>query len=78
MLTSGMCVILVKVAAMGLTPAAHLGRSLGDVAPHLAGLCREYGTHVCGEGGEYETLTLDAPWFTRGRLVLEEWEVGGW
>jgi diphthine-ammonia ligase len=22
-----------------------------------------YGSHVCGEGGEYETLTLDCPLF---------------
>lgn len=25
----------------------------------------EYGSHVCGEGGEYETLTLDCPLFKR-------------
>ena len=26
-------------------------------------LCRMYGINVCGEGGEYETLTLDCPLF---------------
>lgn len=25
--------------------------------------CRAYGINVCGEGGEYETLTLDCPLF---------------
>lgn len=25
--------------------------------------CRSYGINVCGEGGEYETLTLDCPLF---------------
>lgn len=28
-----------------------------------------YGAHICGEGGEYETLTLDCPLFKR-RIVL--------
>lgn len=27
-------------------------------------LLRLYGSNVCGEGGEYETLTLDCPLFT--------------
>lgn len=35
-----------------------------------------YGCNVCGEGGEYESLTLDCPLFKRGRLVLDAWEVG--
>ena len=40
----------------------------------LLRLCRLYGSNVCGEGGEYETLTLDCPLFTRARIVLEAWE----
>ena len=28
-----------------------------------------YGSHICGEGGEYETLTLDCPLFKR-RITL--------
>lgn len=28
---------------------------------------------MCGEGGEYETLTLDCRLFTRGRVILKEW-----
>ena len=28
-----------------------------------------YGTHICGEGGEYETLTLDCPLFKK-RIIL--------
>jgi len=35
----------------------------------------EYGCHICGEGGEFETLTLDAPCFRRGRIVLDRTEV---
>ena len=28
-----------------------------------------YGAHICGEGGEYETLTLDCPLF-KWRITL--------
>jgi len=31
--------------------------------------------HECGEGGEYESLVLDAPIFKR-RLVLDDTKVG--
>lgn len=30
---------------------------------------------MCGEGGEYESLTLDCPLFRRGRIVLDSWQV---
>lgn len=36
--------------------------------------CRLYGINVCGEGGEYESLTLDCPMFRCGRIVLDGWE----
>ena len=36
--------------------------------------CRLYGSNVCGEGGEYESLTLDCPLFTHGSIVLDAWE----
>lgn len=29
---------------------------------------------MCGEGGEYESLTLDCPLFTRGCIVLDSWQ----
>ena len=31
---------------------------------------RQYGSHCCGEGGEFETLTLDCPLFRRARLNI--------
>lgn len=41
----------------------------------LHALRRLYGSNVCGEGGEYESLTLDCPaLFTHGRIVLDSWE----
>lgn len=30
---------------------------------------------MCGEGGEYETLTLDCPLFHRARIVLDSWQL---
>lgn len=37
--------------------------------------CREHGCNICGEGGEYETLTLDCPLFTHARIVVDEWHM---
>lgn len=34
-----------------------------------------YGNHAAGEGGEYETLTLDSPLFSHS-LVIDEARVG--
>ncbi len=64
-----------QVAAQGLDPKAHLGKSVTELAPQLHALAAKYGCNVCGEGGEYETLTLDCPLFSRGRIVLDSWEV---
>lgn len=32
-------------------------------------LSEKYGVHVCGEGGEYETFTLDCPLFKKKIIV---------
>lgn len=53
------------VAAEGLD-ASWLGRRLDPAAiQDLARLHERVGIHVAGEGGEYETLVLDAPLWTR-------------
>ena len=62
--------VLVKVAAAGLN-RKHLGQSLAQMEPILLGLESKFGLHVCGEGGEYETITLDCPLFKK-RLVITE------
>eukprot|EP00271_Cylindrocystis_brebissonii_P004707 TRINITY_DN16538_c0_g1_i1.p1 TRINITY_DN16538_c0_g1~~TRINITY_DN16538_c0_g1_i1.p1 ORF type:complete len:878 (-),score=167.80 TRINITY_DN16538_c0_g1_i1:264-2897(-) len=63
-----------QVAAMGLDPHKHLGKSLEEMQPELKKLARLYGINVCGEGGEYETITLDCPVFRHARIVLDAWE----
>lgn len=69
--TAQMHAILVKVAALGLSPAEHLGQPLEQLLPLLTRLHVRHGCHAAGEGGEYETLVLDCAAFTRGRLVLD-------
>lgn len=69
MIDGGIDAVLVKVAAMGLKPMQHLGKSLRHMQPILWQLEQQYGCSVCGEGGEYESFVLDCPLFTR-RLEL--------
>lgn len=64
--------VLVRVAAPpGLTGHKHLGKSISELESHFHRLFDKYQFHVCGEGGEYETIVLDAPIFHR-RLVFDE------
>ncbi|XP_059291304.1 diphthine--ammonia ligase isoform X2 [Lycium ferocissimum] len=75
MITNGIIAILVKVAAIGLNPSKHLGKKIVELEPHLHKLKELYGINVCGEGGEYETLTLDCPLFKNARIVLDEFQI---
>ncbi|KAJ0237093.1 Diphthamide synthase [Hirschfeldia incana] len=75
MIANGIKAILVKVAAIGLDPSKHLGKDLAFMEPYFLKLKELYGSNVCGEGGEYETLTLDCPLFTNARIVLDEFQV---
>ncbi|XP_017266383.1 diphthine--ammonia ligase isoform X1 [Kryptolebias marmoratus] len=70
MISSNLRAILIKVAAFGLDPEKHLGKSLADMEPHLKQLSNKYGVHICGEGGEYETFTLDCPLFKK-KIVID-------
>ncbi|MEM3164381.1 MAG: TIGR00289 family protein, partial [Halobacteria archaeon] len=63
-------VLFVHVAALGLGPE-WLGRRLDDAAVgELLRLRSRHGLHVSGEGGEYETLVLDAPFFRKRIEIL--------
>lgn len=59
---------LIKVAAIGLNEK-HLGKPLAEMYPILTKLNQMYDVHVCGEGGEFESLVFDAPFFQR-KLAL--------
>ncbi|KAF9115840.1 hypothetical protein BGX27_006081 [Mortierella sp. AM989] len=73
MAQAGVNAILIKVAAIGLK-TQHLGQSIGDMYPYLCRMNQQYDLHICGEGGEYETVTLDCPLFKR-RIVVDESEI---
>ncbi|XP_062221614.1 diphthine--ammonia ligase isoform X2 [Phragmites australis] len=75
MMRRGIVAITVKVAAMGLKPSSHLGKELAELKCHLLQMNESYGINVCGEGGEYETLTLDCPLFRNARIILDDSEV---
>jgi len=71
LLTNGFKVIFTGVYAYGLG-RRWLGRRLDRSAVEdLAELNRKYGISIVGEGGEYETLVLDAPFFRKKIRILE-------
>ncbi|XP_052750359.1 uncharacterized protein LOC113514122 [Galleria mellonella] len=74
MILNGVEAIIIKVAALGLDPRVHLGLTIQEIQPHLLMMKEKYSLNVCGEGGEYETFTLDCPLF-RKRLVIDEKEM---
>ncbi|XP_064177698.1 diphthine--ammonia ligase isoform X2 [Anguilla rostrata] len=73
MISCDLHALIIKVAAFGLDPEKHLGRSLGEMESYLKQLSQKYGVHICGEGGEYETFTLDCPLFKK-KIVIDSME----
>ena len=76
MLEAGFEILIVQAAAYGLDES-WLGRTIDEAAlEELEDLHEEYGVHILGEGGEFETLVVDAPHMDQ-RIDLEyecEWE----
>jgi len=73
MIDFGMEAILIKIAAFGLTEA-FLGCSIQELCPQLCKLSTTMDLNPCGEGGEYESLTLYCPILFRKRVVLDKVE----
>ena len=68
---SGMNIIFSAVAAHGLDQS-WLGEPITETRiQELKSLNQKYGVDMCGEGGEYESLVLDAPWFTHCIKIIE-------
>lgn len=74
MCESGLKAILIKVAAIGLKDK-HLGLELPQAYPVLKQLHDRFGVNICGEGGEFETFVLDAPFFKNGELRIKDKKV---
>jgi predicted ATP pyrophosphatase (TIGR00289 family) len=69
-MAASMDIMVVQVAAYGMNES-WLGRKLDEGAVNdLSVLHRKHGVHIMGEGGEYETLVLDAPIFKRRIKVM--------
>lgn len=65
MVDAGFEILVIQVAARGLDES-WLGRTLdADAFCELEALNDEYGVHVLGEGGEFETLVTDGPHMNR-------------
>uniref|UniRef100_A0A7S3D931 Diphthine--ammonia ligase n=3 Tax=Palpitomonas bilix TaxID=652834 RepID=A0A7S3D931_9EUKA len=71
MVAAGVDARLIKTASFGLHPKKHLLRSLEEMEGDFLKLQRQNDLNICGEGGEYETLTVSGPFFEK-RVVLEE------
>ena len=74
MLDGGMKIIFSAVAAHGLDQS-WLGEPL--TPERITGLKKlndRFGVDMCGEGGEYESLVVDAPWFAK-RIEITESEM---
>ena len=75
MLTAGFEITILQVAAYGLDES-WLGRTLdAEAIDELRELTEEYGVHLLGEGGEFETFVTDGPHMSQ-RIDLEydtEW-----
>jgi ABC transporter with metal-binding/Fe-S-binding domain ATP-binding protein len=71
MLNARFDIIITSVAAQGFDES-WLGRKIDEGALcDLAELNRRYGVNPSGEGGEYESLVLDAPFFKKRIEVTE-------
>jgi asparagine synthase (glutamine-hydrolysing) len=70
-LDSDFSVIITQVACLGLDET-WLGKELTeDRIQRLVELNKKYGVNVAGEGGEYETLVIDAPFFQK-KIVIKK------
>ena len=64
--------IIVKISAMGLQEK-HLGCEVTDFIDYFDSLQKKFGFNVAGEGGEYESLIIDAP-IMKKKLIITESE----
>ena len=73
MIDSEMNSVIIKTCAFGLD-RNDLLKSIKTLQPKLLKLAQQSELNICGEGGEYESLTLDCPLY-RKRIDILEHEV---
>ena len=72
MIANNMNSVIVKVCCIGLEKEDLL-KSLKELKPKFDKLYSQYKMNVCGEGGEYETVTLDCDIYKK-RIIVDEFE----
>lgn len=60
--------IIIKTCTIGLG-SEDLGKSITELQPKLFQLEEKFKINVCGEGGEFETLTLNCPIYKK-KIVM--------
>ncbi|KAN0031596.1 hypothetical protein ACTFIV_005461 [Dictyostelium citrinum] len=65
--------IIIKVASMGLIAEKHLLKSITQLYPTLYSLNQKFGVHICGEGGEYESIVIDCPLYKK-RINIDQYK----
>ncbi|EGC37215.1 hypothetical protein DICPUDRAFT_30664, partial [Dictyostelium purpureum] len=71
MITSQLTAVIIKVASMGLEANKHLLKSIQQLYPVLKSLNTKFGVHICGEGGEYESIVVDCPLYKK-KINIED------
>ncbi len=75
MIARGFRIIITQYATDGLNQD-WLGRELTlENFEHLKKLSTQYGFDLLGEGGYYDTLTIDAPFFPKALEILDSYKV---
>jgi diphthine-ammonia ligase len=72
MIECGIDAVLVKAAVFGLNPRNVLGKSISELKEQLLMI-----GNPCGEGGEFETITLDSPLFKEEKIELKSYSIVG-
>lgn len=71
MISNGFEIVITAVGAEGLDKT-WLGRKIDErCAYEIIGLSEKYGIHITGEGGEYETLVVNCPLFSKKIDIIE-------
>lgn len=73
MIQNNMNSIIIKTCVIGLDKE-DLMKSLKEISNKLLKLKDKYDINVCGEGGEYETITLDCEIYKK-KIVIDEYNI---
>jgi diphthine-ammonia ligase len=73
MIKDGMNSLIIKTCTMGLDKEDLL-KSIEELQPKLFKLEELYKVNVCGEGGEFESLTIDCPLYKK-KIEIKDYEV---